>query len=145
MVSLRQRKSFHEAGHCCAAIVYGIPVISVTITNDTPHLHRARYCPPAGIGLECMTTLCLAGPAAEEFFCGPITDGSDRIDIEMARRYLARRFDLLRIEVELGRARDAAGRLVKDQQQRIRAIAAALLERGTLSGEDIAGITSGTG
>ena len=87
----------------------------------------------------------LAGPAAEELFCGAITDGSDQVDYEMARTYLARRFDPLRIGVEIGGARDAAGRLVKDQQQRMRAIAAALLEHGTLSGEDIAGITSGTG
>jgi hypothetical protein len=137
MVSLRQRKSFHEAGHCAAAIAYGIPIISVSIAGDTPHLHRGQ--------LECMTTFCLAGPAAEELFCGAITDGSDQVDYEMARTYLARRFDPLRIGVEIGRARDAAGRLVKDQQQRMRAIAAALLEHGTLSGEDIAGITSGTG
>jgi hypothetical protein len=36
-------------------------------------------------------TLCLAGPEAEREFCGPVNDGSDRVDYEMAREYLARR------------------------------------------------------
>ena len=43
------------------------------------------------MALECMVTLCLAGPEAEREFCGPITDGRDRVDYEMAREYLARR------------------------------------------------------
>jgi hypothetical protein len=41
--------------------------------------------------LECMVTLCLAGPEAEREFCGPITDGSDCVAYELARQYLARR------------------------------------------------------
>jgi hypothetical protein len=28
---------------------------------------------------------CLAGPVGEQAFCGPITDGSDQADYEMAR------------------------------------------------------------
>jgi hypothetical protein len=43
------------------------------------------------LALECMVTLCPAGPEAEREFCGPINDGSDRVDYEMAREYLARR------------------------------------------------------
>jgi hypothetical protein len=38
-----------------------------------------------------MLTLCLAGPEAEGKFCCSINDGSDRVDYEMAREYLARR------------------------------------------------------
>jgi hypothetical protein len=51
---------------------------------------------------------------------------------EMARRYLARRFDPLQIGVEIARLRDAAHRLVATEwaQQRIRLIAAALLRQG---------------
>ena len=86
-----------------------------------------------------MTTLCLAGPASEEFFCGKIEDGSDRIDIEMARTYLAQRFDVLQVEAEIVRLRAAADRLVRTPsvQDRIRQIADALLQHDTLSGEEI--------
>ena len=45
----------------------------------------------ANLALECMVTLCLAGPKAEREFCGPLNDGSDRVDHAMAREYLARR------------------------------------------------------
>jgi hypothetical protein len=38
-----------------------------------------------------MVTLCLAGPEAERKFRCSINDGSDRVDYEMAREYLARR------------------------------------------------------
>ncbi|MGA8699517.1 MAG: hypothetical protein WB689_37980, partial [Xanthobacteraceae bacterium] len=33
------------------------------------------YRAPANIGLERLVTMCLAGPAAERYFVGPITDG----------------------------------------------------------------------
>jgi hypothetical protein len=124
-----------------AALAFGIPIISVTIENGTPHLHRGRYRAQHDAGLECMATLCLAGPAAEAYFCGSIQDGADRIDIDMARQYLARRFEPLRIAVEIARLCDAAERLVRTPwaEQRIRLVADALLRRGTLTGEDIAG------
>jgi hypothetical protein len=134
----RERRAYHEGGHCAACIVFGIPIISVSITGDVPHMLRSRWHAPDGIiGVEAMTTLCLAGPAAEEFFCGKIEDGSDRIDYQMARGYLARRFDPLRVELEIGRARAGARRLIIDQEQRIRAIANALLQHGTLTGDEI--------
>jgi len=122
------------------AITFGIPIIRVTVNADAGHLYRGYYS-AAGIGLECMVTMCMAGGAAEEYFCGAI-NGSDRIDIEMAKRYLARQFDPLQIEAEIARGRAAAGRLVRDPwaQERIRQIADALLRHGTLSGADIGGI-----
>ena len=89
--SLIERISIHEAGHAVAALVFAVPIIRVTIENDTPHLHRGRYRAEANLALECMVTLCLAGPKAEREFCGPINDGSDRVDYAMAREYLARR------------------------------------------------------
>jgi hypothetical protein len=98
---LRERAAYHESGHCAAAITYGIPIIAVSITDDRSCMHRDYWHAPSGIGVECMTTLCLAGPAAEEYFCGPIKDGSDEADYQMARRCLARRFSPLRIGVEL--------------------------------------------
>jgi hypothetical protein len=137
------RVAYHEAGHCACAIIYNIPIISVSIDTATPHLHRGHYRPPPGIGLEAMCTLCL-WPAAEELFIGPITDGSDQTDYEMARHYQSPRYDLLQIESELVRLRDAADRLVRTPfvQDRIRLIAAALLERGSLSGAEIEGYSA---
>jgi hypothetical protein len=86
-----------------------------------------------------MVTLCLAGPAAEKLFCGPIPDNSDRVDQQMAREYLARIVSPLRIGVEIARHQDAADRLVATPWARrwIELIACALLERGTLTGTDV--------
>jgi hypothetical protein len=36
--SLSERAAYHEAGHCAAAIAFGIPVIRVSIDSATPHL-----------------------------------------------------------------------------------------------------------
>jgi hypothetical protein len=57
----------------------------------------------------------------------------------MARTYLSRRFDALRIGAEIARLRDAADRLVRTPwvQDRIQLIAAALLHHGTLTGDEI--------
>ena len=38
----------------------------VSIDADTPHLHRGRYQPRHDCGHECLVTLCLAGPIAED-------------------------------------------------------------------------------
>jgi hypothetical protein len=146
MVSLRERISYHEAAHAIACLSFGIPIIFVTVATDTPHLLRGHYRPPPGIGLEAMCILALAGPAGEEFFCGPINEDAGRVDHQMAREYLAHAgFDPLRIGVEFNRYRDAAERLVRSEwgQDRIRRIAAALLKRGTLTGEEICGLTGG--
>jgi hypothetical protein len=138
----RERAAYHEAGHCAAAIAFGIRIIRVTIENKTPHLLRGHYRAQHDAGLECMATLCLSGPAAEEYFCGSIEDCADRIDYEMARRHLARRFEPLRLAAEIARHREAAERLVRTPwaQQRIELIADALVRHGTLTGEEICGL-----
>ena len=140
-MSFRERCAIHEAGHCVAAIVYGIKILSVGL--DPPNMHRGRYTVEHTFGLECLTVLCLAGIAAEELFCGPIEDGGDEPDLRMAREHLARAIaNPLRAVQELARCRAAAERLVSSKfaQERIAKLAEALLARGTLSGEEIHGI-----
>jgi hypothetical protein len=138
MVSLRERAAIHESGHCVAALTYAIPIIRVTIESK-PHLHRGLYRTEANLALESMVTLCLSGPEAEKEFCGSISDDSDRADYEMARDYLARQFSPLQIGAELTRYRDAAQRLVRSPwaRHRIRLLADALLQHGTLTSEEI--------
>ena len=140
MVSLLERRAFHESGHVTAALVLGVPVISVSIDNDTPHMHRARYTPPHDGGLQTMLIVCLAGPEAETLFCGQISDGFDLADLQMAREYLSRAIpNPLQAAIELARCRVAAERLVRSAwaQQRIAKLAEALLRHGTLRGEEI--------
>jgi hypothetical protein len=103
-------------------------------------MHRAHYRAPHDLGLETIVTMCLCGPAAETLFCGPIEDGSDAGDLQMAREYLARSIsNPLRAAAELARCRAAAERLVRSAwaQQRIHLLADALLRQGTLRGEEI--------
>jgi hypothetical protein len=139
VVGFRERCAYHESGHVTAALVFGVPIISVTIDHP-PHMHRDAYKAAHACGLEHLTTLCFAGIAAEEMFCGPITDGGDLADYAKAREYLARSIpNPLRAAAELARARESAQRLVRSQwaQARIAKLAEALLARGTLSGEEI--------
>jgi hypothetical protein len=131
-----RRAAVHEAGHAVACLVLGIPMIAVTIA-DGFYLHRDRYRPPHGLGVTALVTMCLSGPAAETALCGPITDGGDRADIATARSYLGG--DEFATAVEMYRLQGSAARLVGSPwaQVRIRAIAAALLARGTLTADQI--------
>jgi hypothetical protein len=123
----------------CGRIIFGVPIISVSIAP--PHLHRGRYRPAHNLGREIMVTLCLAGIAAEELFCGPITDpAAIQQDLRIARAHLSRAIaDPLQVIAELLRCRDAAARLVRSQwgATRIAKLAEALLRQGTLRGEQI--------
>jgi hypothetical protein len=137
-VSSRERTAVHEAAHTVAALVFGIPVLSVSL--DPPNMHRGRFTAEHACGLECLTVLCLAGIAAEEYFFGtPIPDpAAIQQDLNMAKECVARAIsDPLRAQVELARCRLESQRLVNSAQQRIRVIANALLVRGVLSSEEI--------
>ena len=133
------RCAYHESGHAVACLCLGIPITSVTIDAANPHCVWGRYQPAHEAGLECLVTLFLAGPMAEVMICGAITDGGDQTDYQMARDYLAGRFGPLQIGAEFARLRDAAARLVALPwaQHRIEQIAAALLQRQTLTGAQI--------
>ena len=95
---------------------------------------------------EALLTFYLAGSGAEKEFCGASDHGGDRIDVDNARRYLARRFAPLQVGFQLVRYRDAAQRLVQSAwaRQRIRVLAEALLSHGTLTGEQIAALLDGS-
>ena len=137
---LQRRRAYHESGHAAAVLTFGIPVIDATISGDRAYMLRDYYCAPtAGIGIETMATLCLAGPSSEEFFVGKFNDGSDTGDLAQAREVLARQFDAMQIGAALNRYRDAADKLVRTPwaQQRIRLIADALLRHGSLTGDEI--------
>jgi hypothetical protein len=140
VVSHRERVATHEAGHCMAAITYGVPVISVTV-EDRPHMHRGQYhAPTPELGFEAVAVICFAGICAAEMLCGPITDDGDLPDLRMVREHITRSVsNPLQVGVELARHRDAAARLVRSEfaRDRIRVLAAALLARGTLTGEEI--------
>jgi hypothetical protein len=118
--------------------------LSASPTTRRTCIAGRYHAPDADLGLECLVTLCLAGPEAEKQFCGPITDNSDRVDYEMAYAYLARQLNPLQVGAEFVRYRDAAQRLIRSPwaQHRVRLLADALLRHGTLSGDEIGGLTS---
>jgi len=142
-----RRCAVHEAAHAVAAALYGAPIRWVSIDPAHPHLRRGRWQPSHDAGVEYLTTLCLCGPAAEECYCGPITDGGDATDLVMARDYLARQFGPHQIGAEIARLHDAAARLVRTDwaRRRIALIADALLDCGTLSGAQIDGLLARIG
>jgi hypothetical protein len=40
---LDRRRAAHEAGHCAAALQFGVPIISCTIAPEHPHMLRDDY------------------------------------------------------------------------------------------------------
>jgi ATP-dependent Zn protease len=131
-----ERIAYHESGHTIAAITFGLPVVAVTI-DGRPHLHRDRFRRERSSATEALIIVCLAGPSAETLFFGPADDGGDRINIDMARRYLCGCFADNQIELQMLRMSQAAERLVTSSRREIEAIAAALMQRGTLTGAEV--------
>ena len=116
----------------------------MTIADGAPHLHRDSFRREQSLAVECLVTLCLSGPAAEEMFYGPITDGGDLIDIEMARDYLRERYTEAQLALQLERMQLAAERLVASERARIEIVADALMRHGTLSGNQITKLLANT-
>jgi hypothetical protein len=54
----------NESGHICCALAYG------RLSANGPTCSGIIHRPPPGIVVEVMATLCLSGPAAEEFYVG---------------------------------------------------------------------------
>ena len=138
MVSFRERVATHEAGHCVAALTFGIPILSVTI-DQAPNMHRGAYRAEHACGLEYLTVLCLAELRVRSCSADRSPMAATNPICAWRARIFARHFDPLRAAAELARCRDLAQRLVRSvwAEQRIRVLADALLRCGTLSGEEI--------
>jgi hypothetical protein len=132
-----ERIAVHEAGHVAAAVQLGVPVIRATIDRKQPHFLRGRYKQSRDLAIEHLVTVCLAGPAAEEMFCGPITDDGDAVDLRMARSYLEPHYPEFTLGFQIDRLRGAAERLMHDAKPKIRLIADALLKHGSLDADQI--------
>jgi ATP-dependent Zn protease len=138
----RERTAYHEAGHVISAVQLGVPVISATIDRKQPHFLRGRYKQSRDLAIEHLVTVCLAGPAAEEMFCGPITDDGDAVDLRMARSYLAPHYSEFVLGFQIDRLRGAAERLVRDTKPKIKLIADALLKHGSLDADQISALVT---
>jgi hypothetical protein len=81
-------------------------------------VHRGRYqAPDRNLGSELLAVMCLSGAAAEELICGPISDDGDRVDQQMARRYLRERYSEAQLALQLERMQLAAERLVASRRE----------------------------
>jgi ATP-dependent Zn protease len=132
-----QRICYHESGHVAAALTYGLPIIRVSAGSFEPHLLRGGFRRERTSGVEALSVLCLAGPAAEQMFFGEITDHSDFIDQQMAKDYLLSCFPEVEIPYQMTRAKYAAEHLVASSRHQITTVATALLRRGSLTGDEI--------
>jgi hypothetical protein len=109
---------------------------ALDINNDLVELGQYRDFRSAVLDKICV---CLAGPEAETIAFGDADASGDVRQIEQlqSRYYIS--------DGDVERLRPQVRALLLQHWDKVEAVATALLERGTLSGEDIAGITSGTG
>ena len=143
-MSRQKRLARHEAGHTLAAVNFGIPIIKVMIPNERPHLHRGFYKPTHDLGVECLATLCLAGPSRGRIDLRCDHRRCAQIDQQMARGYLRERYSEAQLALQLERMQLVAQRLVVPQQAKIETVAAALLRHGTLTGDQILELLNGS-
>jgi hypothetical protein len=132
--ALRQRICIHEAGHAAAALCFGLPILSVSVSP--PRLLRQRQRTPA----EAWLTVCFSGGAAERLHIGGGPNECGEIeDYRMAHRFLCGRYSRIEVGIRIDTARVAAERLIKTAWARARVpvIAQALNARGVLSGDDV--------
>jgi hypothetical protein len=120
-------ESVHEAGHCAAALAFGLDVSRVSVAS------RAACWFGAPLSAHTEAVILFAGPLAEKLFAvsacpfGPLgTGGSDLRNVAA----------LGLSEAEERAARAEAERLVKANRDRIGRIATALVQRGELDGPE---------
>jgi ATP-dependent Zn protease len=152
----RRRAATHEAAHAvCGRILHlrsggasiipdgrgydGHAVVATALTINNDLIERGDYRDFRSAVLDKLM-VCLAGPEAETMAFGD--EGDARGDVRQIQQ-LQSRYYISDVDVE--RLRPQVHALLLRHWDKVEAVATALLERGTLSGEDIAGITSGTG
>ena len=145
------KSAYHEAGHAVACLVYSFAIKEISIASKADSAGRVKTERTVEETLkkgskeelrDCATML-FAGGKAEERFCAetgqefyPLSSGSDilwTIDI-LKKLHPENNEERLRIRFELS---DRASDLVNAQWAQIQAVAQALLEHKTLSGEDV--------
>jgi ATP-dependent Zn protease len=155
MVSLSERCATHEAAHavigrvlrlrCGGATIIadgrgydGHAVVTTALTINDDLIKRGGFRDFRSSVLD-KICVCLAGPEAERIKFGDADASGDVRQIKQlqSRYYIS--------DADVERLRPQVHALLTKHWHYVEAVAAALLERGTLSGEDIAGITSGTG
>ena len=143
--------AFHEAGHAvaCYRLFHRLDYVSILSTSEYRGCMKGAdedwHERPAGTSdaqirahIAKIATITLAGGAAVEKLFGGMRDVEMRHDIRAAR-------DLLESVAETGEELDIfidrcwsqARRLVRKEWRAIKAVAVALMERKTLSGEDV--------
>src|SRR5262249_9441222 len=87
------RTAIHEASHAVAALMLGAPIKYVTVDASKPYFLRGNFLDDRSlqIATEHIVIICMDGPAGEEYFYnGKVPDGGDKLDIAMAREFIAR-------------------------------------------------------
>ena len=143
--------AFHESGHAvaCYRLFHRLDYVSIVATNefrgcmkgmDDDWYERASGTPDAQIRAHTakIATITLAGGAAVEKLYGTMRGVEMTLDIGAVRELLE---DVAETGEEMDRFIDRcwsqARRLVRKEWEPIKAVAAALMERKTLSGEDV--------
>lgn len=158
-----RERAYHEVGHERASRALGRRVHSITVIPnaargtlgacygqspelpDPPPLRRAI--PELAATIDDEVTILLAGPEAGAFECGQAPSEQPGAASDLAE---AERLALLRCEhhehearLYLAWLRERARRILDVRLDEIHRIAAALLERGTLTGEECEAIARG--
>jgi hypothetical protein len=71
----------HEAAHAVAAILLGLPVISLGIEHNKPHLYRGAFKQTANLAVESLAIISLAGGEAERLLFPQATDFGDAMGV----------------------------------------------------------------
>jgi hypothetical protein len=152
MTRPRKTRAIHEAGHAVAAVCHNIGFKYVTLipggvpgdTLENPSHGHIKLKPmprSAGLGLwERRLIVCLAGPAAHHklhpyahwlgYAAGDIGTASDII-----KNIYFQHGKVAEAHYEYAKARATA--LIENNWQQVEAVAAALIERDTLTSDDV--------
>ena len=135
----RERQALHEAAHAAVALAQGHRVRRVSIcpaVTDIEHV-RIEGEDPITAALRNMSVL-LAGAVKDPYESLARALGDADCDAERAVTVAMRSVGSDHVQPLINAARERASVLVEDNDALIKRIADALIERGELSGDDIA-------